>query len=79
MSNLPEGPLVVRNTLLSCQVCVPKDWTDEQAHEFVNRDNPSGTSMGWSICKEGSEVLDGAPERVACETRTEYVHIVFEC
>lgn len=74
-----EKPMVTRNTLLSCQVCVPRDWTDKQASDFVNGSNPAGTSNGWLMRRNGDEALAGADERVRCEGRAGFVHIMFDC
>jgi hypothetical protein len=60
------------------QVCVPKDWTDEQVKEFADRMNPCGTTGGWFIRKEGSEYLKGDPERRTCNDKVGFVHIVLD-
>lgn len=64
---------VTRRGLLDVQVCVPKDWTDEQVLEFVKQQ--MGNTM-WSIRKEGSKRLGGDPERNPCDDRPDFVHIV---
>ena len=74
-------PVVVKTGGLDMQVCVPQDWTDEQVVEFTNAQNPCGTELGWVIRREGSELLAGAPERVACELFGEIntnVHIMLD-
>jgi len=69
---------VTRRNSLDMQVCVPKDWTDEQVKEFADRENLCGTANGWSIRKEGDKLLNGAPERQPCEGRGGYVHIMLD-
>jgi hypothetical protein len=60
-------------------VCVPKDWTDEQVKKFADTMNPCGTELGWSVRKEGSKFLaGGSPERVVCEDRADFVHVMLD-
>jgi len=66
---------IPRYGVLDMQICVPKEFTDEQVIEAAECHNASGTSNGWKICKEGSAWLDGCPERVQCEKYPENVHI----
>jgi hypothetical protein len=65
---------------LDMQVCVPKNWSDEQVIHFANLANPCGTSKGWMIRKEGDPALSGDPERKQCEEidRAENVHIMLD-
>jgi hypothetical protein len=70
---------VTKLGVLDCQVCVPKDWTDEQVVDFVNQKNPSGLANGWIIRKEGDKLLKGDPERRQCEEHTDNVHIMLDC
>lgn len=72
-------PEVTRRAFLSTQVCVPADWTDEQVKEFADRENFCGTSGGWFVRKEGDKLLEGAPERIACEERAGFVHVMLDC
>lgn len=69
---------VTQRNVLDMQVCVPKDWTDEQALQFANTHNLCGTVNGWSIRKEGSQSLRGAPERQPCHDREGFVHIMLD-
>lgn len=64
--------------VFSMQVCVPVDWTDEQAKTFAETENPCGTSAGWQIRREGNELLDNQPERQPCAERKGYVHIMLD-
>jgi hypothetical protein len=72
-------PMVTRCRLASMQVCVPKDFTDEQVVSFANQTNPTGLDHGWGIRRQGDEALDGADERVQCSGRSGCVHIVLDC
>lgn len=60
------------------QVCVPRDWSDDQVREFANRENPCGTTNGWHIRREGSESLAGCAERVQCEQASGNVHVMLD-
>lgn len=71
-------PEITRTSILSMQVCVPKDWDDEKVRQFAESENPSGTSRGWQIRKEGDKMLLGAPERAACAERNGFVHIMLD-
>jgi hypothetical protein len=74
-------PQVIRSGIFNVQICVPKDWTDDQAKDFADLENPTGVSHGWSIQKEGCEALAGYHERVQCEGegREDFIHIMLEC
>ena len=63
---------------IDMQVCVPKEYTDEQVKDFADNENPCGTPDGWVIRKEGSPFLKGSPERVQCDTNPDSVHITLD-
>lgn len=69
---------VTREGMFDMQVCVPKDWTDEQIAEFAEANYPSGTEGGWQIRREGSKLLARSPERASCEDRQGFVHVVLD-
>ena len=71
-------PEVTHYGVLSMQVCVPSDWTDEQVRTFAEKEYPCGTSNGWFIRKQGDERLAGADERVPCADRVGFVHIMLD-
>ena len=71
-------PEVSRRGIFDMQVCVPKDWTDEQVEDFANASNPCGTSGGWFIREEGDEALAGDPERCPCDDKDDFVHIMLD-
>ncbi len=75
---MTDKPQVTRLGFLDMQVCVPKDWTDEQAEDFANTENPCGTENGWHIRKQGSSALGGDPERQQCAERDGCCHIMLE-
>lgn len=70
--------VVTRHGSLDMQVCVPKEWTDEQVKAFADRENVCGTANGWLIRKEGDKALAGAPERQPCSANAAYVHIMLD-
>lgn len=69
---------ITREYPLGLQVCVPEDWTDEQVKEFADRERLCGTTHGWQVRKEGSELLGGDPERVKCTGRDGHVHVMLD-
>ena len=69
---------VMRTGLLDMQVCVPKEWTDEQVLNFAEKENPCGTVNGWFIRKQGSKYLSGDDERVQCHSYEENCHIILD-
>lgn len=69
---------VTRRSFLSMQVCVPKDWTDEQVREYSESEYPCGTSNGWFIRREGDKALAGDSERMKCQDRGGHVHIMLD-
>ena len=71
-------PEITRCGLLDMQVCVPAEFSDEDVRRFAEQHNPCGTTAGWQIRREGDERLDGAPERVECESRQGFVHVMLE-
>jgi len=48
---------------------LPKDWTDEEATNFVNDKSPTGISSKWVMKKKGNSTLSGDDERVTCAKR----------
>lgn len=73
------GPEVTRSGILDMQVCVPKEWTDDQIVRFANSSNPCGASNGWLIRKQGDEYLNGDPERQKCTDREGFIHVMLDC
>ncbi len=69
---------VTRKGAIDMQVCVPKDWTDEQVKYFADVDNPCGTDLGWVIRREGDKNLLDKPERNSCSERVGFVHIMLD-
>jgi hypothetical protein len=79
-SSAPSGsePVVTRFGALDMQVCVPKEWNDDQVKAFADGENLCGTAHGWHIRKQGDEALRGAAERTQCADRAGYVHIMLD-
>ncbi len=73
-----DSPQVTHHGGLDIQVCVPKSWNDETAIAFAELQYPSGTSGGWKVRKEGDPSLNSATERVQCENRRGYVHMMLD-
>ena len=71
-------PKILWHGALDMQVCVPKEWTDEQVKEFADRANPCGTTNGWFIRKQGDKLLAGCNERVTCEKDGRFCHIMLD-
>lgn len=75
---MSEEAQVTKMGALSMQVCVPADWTDEQVKTFADEENLCGTTHGWCVRKDGSDLLGNARERVPCEKRDGFVHIMLD-
>jgi hypothetical protein len=74
-----ESAQITRRGAFSCQACIPKHWTDEQAKSFTDRENLCGTTSGWFVRKQGDPALGGCDERVPCEQRgPNFVHVMFD-
>lgn len=69
---------ITKRGFLDMRVCVPQDWTDEQAIEFAEKEYPCGTTAGWSIRKQGDKSLCGCDERVQCEDDENNCHIMLD-
>lgn len=76
MEENKQEPCITRWGFLHCQVCVPESWTPEQAGEWLETQNPAGTSNGWFFV-DSSEQLSGDQPIVKCEERSGFVHMVF--
>ena len=72
------NPSVTWAGILCMQVCVPVEWSDSQVDEFAETMNPCGTVHGWHIRRQGHEHLSGCDERVKCEERDGYSHIMLD-
>lgn len=75
---MTDQPMTTKIGALDMQVCVPETFTDEQVLAFAERDNECGTQYGWSIRREGSDLLAGAKERTSCKERKGFVHIMLD-
>lgn len=73
---MSTAPIMARCGALDCQVCVPKDWTDERAVAFAEREYPCGTANGWHVVEKGDPALGGHPQRNSCAEREGCVHIL---
>lgn len=75
---MSKNPEVSRRGFLDMQVCVPEWFSDEEVRDFAESNNPCGTTGGWQIRREGSELLRGDPERRKCSERDGFVHITLD-
>jgi hypothetical protein len=73
------GPVVTKMGLVDMQVCVPTDYSDEQAEQFANVERPTGLDHGWKLREADDPAQAGAPIRVKCRDRDGYVHIMLSC
>jgi hypothetical protein len=71
------GAEIIRRGLFAIQVCVPKDWTDQQIIEFAEEANPCGTERGWQIRRYLEEEAN-YQERGQCMDHENHVHLVLE-
>ena len=71
-------PTITRAGVLDMQVCIPESWSDEQVMAFAEREFPCGTSLGWTIRREGDKALSDSPERNPCAERKGFVHVVLD-
>jgi len=69
---------VTKYGFLDMQVCVPAEWSDEQAVSFAEAQYPCGTTHGWRIRREGDPDLSGSSERACCAERSGFVHIMLD-
>ena len=73
-------PTLLRLGFIDCQVCVPRDWTDEQVEAFAEQVQPLYDSgLQWEVLPDGHAHLDGDPQRNQCEAHPEMVHVKLEC
>lgn len=70
-------------SICGMQVCAVKDATNEEILDVCNKQNPSGTSNGWSVVvravEEDSmfETKDNLP--VQCENHSNRLHFIVLC
>tara|TARA_Y100000310_G_C20159487_1_gene568485 strand:+ start:258 stop:482 length:225 start_codon:yes stop_codon:yes gene_type:complete len=69
---------VTQRGIIDCQVCVSKDWTDNEIIIFAEQENNCGTTSGWSIRRAGDSKLCGCAERTPCADRCGFVHVMLD-
>lgn len=75
-----ERVMIVKNFHGICHmiVCVEKDATNDEILEMCNRENPSGTSLGWcKVVREENEDPNRNP--VPCDEIDNRLHILIGC
>jgi hypothetical protein len=67
--------------LVHMQVCACKDATDEEILDICNRDNPAGTSNGWSkVCRNTEpEEFWGKTMPTQCADDPARMHFLVAC
>jgi hypothetical protein len=64
--------------LCGMRVCVEKDATDEEILLVCNRENPSGTTVGWSeVIRDDKDRPDLNP--LVCAEDPNRLHIIVSC
>ena len=74
-----ERVIVMRGMVGICHmlVCVERDATDDEILSVCNRENPSGTTCGWTnVVREGDEM---APGPVECSEHPNRLHMLVSC
>ncbi len=62
------------------QVCAVGDATDDEILEICNRDNPSGTSNGWSsVVRKPEDEQESDLEPVECDNHKDRLHFMVRC
>ena len=78
-----ERVIVTRPMVGIChmQVCTMHDATDEEILAVCNRENPSGTSNGWSTVIRATAVDEtwGDTRPVACGSEKDRRHFLVSC
>lgn len=76
---MSQEATVTYRGFLDMQICVPVDWTDTQAVEFAEKENPCGTRHSWRIRTADARVPD-YKTRVKCEhaSRPNFVHLMLD-
>jgi hypothetical protein len=69
---------ITHHGVLDIQVCVPKNWSDAEILDFANSINPSGTTGGWVLRKQGDSLLYGDPERQPCTKHPDKIHVMLD-
>lgn len=67
--------MILKVGLCDCQVCVPQDWTEEQAEAFANTQHPTGIRSRWKV----RDPSNGDARRVTCGDDNTKVHYLMSC
>lgn len=57
------------------QVCAAADASDEEVLEVCNRENPSGTTLGWCAVDRSTSKMGP----VTCSDDTNRLHLMVSC
>lgn len=61
------------------QVCADKDATDGEILAVCNRENPSGTSLGWTTVVRETNAEQDNMKPVVCSEYPERLHFLVSC
>ena len=59
------------------QVCAVKDATDDEILEICNKENPSGTTHGWTTVCHDTDDFSG--KSVQCAKYPDRIHFLIMC
>lgn len=62
-----QQPEVLRHNFISMQLCVPKEWSEEEILRFAREQCP----VRWEIVTDGPD-----PTYVSCPEKSEHKHVV---
>lgn len=85
MSTVMDKVVVTRAMVGVChmQVCAANDATDSEILAVCNRENPAGTSFGWTTVIRSADPEDtefwGDTSPVACESDITRTHFLVSC
>lgn len=68
-------PEIIRETLMSLQLCIPDTWSDEHIEEFANTAKHVGGEWRWRIRQEAS---GSDPARNPCAAQPGHVHLIVD-
>ena len=68
--------IIVQNRVFTLMLCIPESWSDKEAKEFAEKEEPSGVGAGWRVAEDGSPMIQGAMSRVPCQEVLGRVHVV---
>lgn len=71
-------PELIGSRLVSVQVCVPDNWSNDQVIDFVQRMPVSWEKEAWEVRKDGDVLLCGHPAKTPCKKKPGYIHMFLD-